>query len=82
MDRTVQRKCASKLSQWSISQGIRHRTVLADELGVPRRRINAWFRNTVPSKPYLHRLAEVTGDAEFLTFRPSQEEACSSASTS
>ena len=68
MDRTVQRQCASKLSRWAIDHGIKQRTVLADELGLPRARINAWFRNVTPSKPYLTALAEITGDEEYLTF--------------
>lgn len=60
-----QRAFTSKLSRWGIAQGIRHRTVLADELDVPRRRVNAWFRGVMPGKSYLKHLTLVTGDSEF-----------------
>jgi len=64
-----QRAFASKLSRWGINHGIKYRTDLADELDVPRPRINAWFKGVLPSRPYLRHLAEVTGDAGFLSFR-------------
>jgi hypothetical protein len=67
MDVIAQRAFASKLSKWSIDRRIKHRTALADALGVPPRRIHAWFKGVMPGKFYLEHLAEI--DPAFRDFR-------------